>query len=212
MFAIILSGGWLMAPILFCSLLSMAIILERYWVLRRHRVAPSDLLPAVDQLLAESRITHDTLHMLAQDSWLGRLLATALEHRHQSRAEVVVAVQQRAAAVAHEMMGATPLLATIAVVTPLLGLLGTVLGMIEVFNALMLQGVGDIGLLAGGISKALITTAAGLVVAIPALVFYRALQTRIETLLLQLEQDCQRLIDVLDRRRQPLELQVQVPS
>jgi len=191
-----------MAPILFCSLLSMAIIIERYWVLRRPRVAPSELLPAIDQMLAENRISNDNLHMLEQDSWLGRLLATALVHRDQPRSEVVIAVQQRAASVTHEMLGALPLLATVAVVTPLLGLLGTVLGMIEVFNALMQQGSGDIGVLAGGIAKALITTAAGLVVAIPALVFYRTLQTRIETLMLHIEQDCQRLIDVLDRQRQ----------
>jgi len=201
-YSIIVSGGWLMAPILFCSLLSMAIIIERYWVLRRSRVAPSELLPAIDQMLADQHITQDNLHMLEQDSWLGRLLATALEHRNQPRSEVVVAVQQRAASVTHEMLGALPMLATISVVTPLLGLLGTVLGMIEVFNALMQQGVGDIGVLAGGISKALITTAAGLVVAIPALIFYRTLQTRIESLMLQIEQDCQRLIDVLDRQRQ----------
>jgi biopolymer transport protein ExbB len=180
----------------------MAIIIERYWVLRRPRVAPSELLPAIDQMLAENRISNDNLHMLEQDSWLGRLLATALVHRDQPRSEVVIAVQQRAASVTHEMLGALPLLATVAVVTPLLGLLGTVLGMIEVFNALMQQGSGDIGVLAGGIAKALITTAAGLVVAIPALVFYRTLQTRIETLMLHIEQDCQRLIDVLDRQRQ----------
>lgn len=201
MFSIILSGGWLMAPILFSSLLAMAIILERFWVLRAHRVAPPDLLPAVDQMLAENRLSHDNLYMLEQDSWLGRLLATALTHRAQSRSEIVIAVQQRAASVAHEMLGTLPLLATIAVVTPLLGLLRTVLGMIEVFNALMVQGAGDIGVLAGGIAKALITTATGLVVAIPALIFYRTLQTRIETLMLQIEYDCQRLIDVLDRRR-----------
>lgn len=201
MLSIIVSGGWLMAPILFCSLLSMAIIVERFWVLRRHRVAPQDLLPAVDQMLAENRLSDDSLYMLEQDSALGRLLATALRHREQPRSEVVIAVQQRAAAVTHDLLGALPLLATIAVITPLLGLLGTVLGMIEVFNALMLQGVGDIGVLAGGIAKALITTAAGLVVAIPTLVFYRTLQTRIETLMLRIEEDCQRLIDVLERRR-----------
>lgn len=201
MLSIILSGGWLMAPILLCSLLGMAIVLERFWVLRLSRVAPRDLLPAVDLMLAENELSQDRLHMLEQDSWLGRLLATALTHRYQPRTEVVMAVQQRAASVAHEMLGALPLLATIAVVTPLLGLLGTVLGMIEVFNALMVQGVGDIGVLAGGIAKALITTASGLVVAIPALIFYRSLQTKIETLMLQIEADCQRLIDVLERRR-----------
>lgn len=190
-----------MAPILLCSLLSMAIILERFWVLRLHRVAPPDLLPAVDQMLAEDRLSSDNIHMLEQDSWLGRLLATALKHRNQPRSEIVIAVQQRAASVTHEMLGALPLLATITVVTPLLGLLGTVLGMIEVFNALMMQGVGDIGVLAGGIAKALITTAAGLLVAIPALIFYRTLYTRIETLMLQIEHDCQRLVDVLERRR-----------
>lgn len=190
-----------MAPILLCSLLSMAIILERFWVLRLHRVAPPDLLPAVDQMLAEDRLSSDNIHMLEQDSWLGRLLATALKHRNQPRSEIVIAVQQRAASVTHEMLGALPLLATITVVTPLLGLLGTVLGMIEVFNALMMQGVDDIGVLAGGIAKALITTAAGLLVAIPALIFYRTLYTRIETLMLQIEHDCQRLVDVLERRR-----------
>ncbi len=197
MFEIVKAGGWLMIPIIICSILAIAITIERFWVLRVDKVAPRDLLPSVWKLLKENRLTSDYLKTLRRETWLGSILAAGLQQSRMGREAMKDAVQQQASHVAHEMERFLNTLGTIALISPLLGLLGTVLGMIEVFTAIMLQGTGNAGVLAGGISQALITTAAGLLVAIPAMIFYRALRRRVETILIMMEQDCVKLIDAL---------------
>ncbi|MCH8553303.1 MAG: MotA/TolQ/ExbB proton channel family protein [Natronospirillum sp.] len=197
MFEIVKAGGWLMIPIIICSILAIAIIIERFWVLRVDKVAPRDLLPTVWKLLKENRLTTDYMKNMRRETWLGSILAAGLQQSRMGREAMKDSVQQQASHVAHEMERFLNTLGTIALISPLLGLLGTVLGMIEVFTAIMLQGTGNAGVLAGGISQALITTAAGLLVAIPAMIFYRALRRRVDTILIMMEQDCVKLIDAL---------------
>ncbi|TGG96072.1 MotA/TolQ/ExbB proton channel family protein [Natronospirillum operosum] len=186
-----------MVPIIICSILAIAITIERFWVLRADRVAPRDLLPAVWKQLKDNRLSAEYLKNMRRETWLGSILAAGLQQSRMGREAMKDSVQQQASHVAHEMERFLNTLGTIALISPLLGLLGTVLGMIEVFTAIMLQGTGNAGVLAGGISQALITTAAGLLVAIPAMIFYRALRRRVDTILIMMEQDCVKLIDAL---------------
>lgn len=201
MFEIVKAGGWLMIPIIICSILAIAIIIERFWVLRADKVAPRDLLPSVWKTLRDNRMSADYIKSLRRDTWLGSILAAGLQQSRSGREAMKDSVQQQATQVAHEMERFLNTLGTIALISPLLGLLGTVFGMIEVFTAIMLQGTGNAGVLAGGISQALITTAAGLLVAIPAMIFYRALTRRVDTLLVTMEQDCVKLIDAMTQEK-----------
>ncbi len=196
MYEIVASGGWLMLPLIAFSVVALAIVLERYWVLRPSRVTPPGLLPEVWQALRNGGPDSDQMTAW-QGSSLGQVLVAGLQQAGQGREAMKDSIQQQATQVTHELERFLSPLGTIAMVSPLVGLLGTVLGMIEVFSAIMLQGTGDAGVLAGGISQALITTAAGLVVAIPAMIFYRALNRRVESLLITMEQDCVKLVDAL---------------
>ncbi|MEX1058000.1 MAG: MotA/TolQ/ExbB proton channel family protein [Natronospirillum sp.] len=197
MFEIVQAGGWLMVPIIICSVLAIAITIERFWVLRVDNIAPRALLPSVWKLLRENQLSSDFVKSMRRDTWLGSILASGLQQSRMGREAMKDAVQQQASQVAHEMERFLNTLGTIALISPLLGLLGTVLGMIDVFTAIMLQGTGNAGVLAGGISQALITTAAGLLVAIPAMIFHRALTRRIDSILVMMEQDCVKLIDAM---------------
>lgn len=201
MFEIVKAGGWLMVPIIICSILAVAIIIERFWVLRIEKIAPRDLLPSVWKKLRDNELSSDYIKSMRQDTWLGSILAAGLQQARMGREAMKDSVQQQATQVAHEMERFLNTLGTIALISPLLGLLGTVLGMIEVFTAIMLQGTGNAGVLAGGISQALITTAAGLLVAIPAMIFHRALTRRVDTILVTMEQDCVKLIDAMTAER-----------
>lgn len=197
MFEIVKAGGWLMIPIIISSVLAIAIIIERFWVLRVDNVAPRDLLPTVWRRVRENKLSAEYLKTIKQETWLGSILAAGLQQSRLGREAMKDSIQQQADQVAHEMERFLNSLGTIALISPLLGLLGTVLGMIQVFTAIMVQGTGNAGVLAGGISQALITTAAGLSVAIPAMIFHRALTRRVDTLLVTMEQDCVKLVDAL---------------
>lgn len=201
MFEIVQAGGWLMIPIIICSVLAIAITIERFWVLRADKVAPRELLPTVWKTLRDNQLSSDYIKSMRRETWLGSILAAGLQQSRAGREAMKDSVQQQASQVAHEMERFLNTLGTIALISPLLGLLGTVLGMIEVFTAIMLQGTGNAAVLAGGISQALITTAAGLLVAIPAMIFYRALTRRVDTLLVTMEQDCVKLIDALTQEK-----------
>lgn len=201
MLEIIQSGGWLMLPIILCSVLVVAIVAERYWALRRSNVAPKDQLANVWESLKANKMDAARLQQLKQSSMLGYILAAGLSNSRHGREVMKDSIQEAASHVAHEMERFMSALGTVAAIAPLLGLLGTVLGMIEVFTAIMVQGTGNAGVLAGGISQALITTATGLSVAIPALIFHRALTRRVDELLVNMEQDCIKLVDVLHNDR-----------
>jgi biopolymer transport protein ExbB len=196
---IILAGGWLMAPILLCSTLSVAIIIERFWTLRRSKVTPDGLGTMVEDWAARDELDERHLEQIRIESPLGRIYATALRNRKRSREIIKEAVEDAGRHVVHEMERFLNTLGTIAGISPLLGLLGTVIGMIKVFSAIMISGVGDANVLAGGISEALITTAAGLTVAIPSYFFYRFFRGMVAEYVISMEEKAITLIDCIER-------------
>jgi biopolymer transport protein ExbB len=196
---IILAGGWLMAPILLCSTLSVAIIIERFWTLRRSKVTPADLAATVEDWAARHELDQRHLDQLRAESPLGRIYAAALINRTRSREVIKEAVEDTGRHVVHDLERFLNTLGTIAGITPLLGLLGTVVGMIKVFSAIMVSGVGDANVLAGGISQALITTAAGLTIAIPSYFFYRFFRGMVAEYVISMEEKAIRLIDCIER-------------
>ncbi|MFN3712900.1 MAG: MotA/TolQ/ExbB proton channel family protein [Alcanivoracaceae bacterium] len=196
MLEIIQSGGWLMLPILICSLVAMGIVSERFWTLRRERLAPPGLVGRVQGMVKKGALDQAQLQQLASDSPLGRILATGLANARHGRDIMKESIEEVAAQVVHDLERFLNTLGTVAAITPMLGLLGTVVGMIDVFSAIMLHGAGDTALLAGGISKALITTAAGLSVAIPAMFFHRFFVRRVEEITIAMEQQAIHLVDL----------------
>jgi len=196
---IIIAGGWLMAPILLCSTLAVAIIIERFWTLRKSRVIPRELSSTVEDWAARHELDQRHITELRAGSPLGRIYAAALENRHRSREVIKEAVEDCGRHVVHELERFLNTLGTIAGISPLLGLLGTVIGMIEVFSTIMIAGVGDANVLAGGISKALITTAAGLTVAIPSYFFYRFFRGVVAEYVISMEEKAITLIDCIER-------------
>jgi biopolymer transport protein ExbB len=196
-FEIIKAGGWLMIPIVLCSIVAIAITVERYWALRSSKVMPKDQLPKVWLWIKNHELDSAKIKELKNGSLFGYILSSGLTASKHGREAMKDAIQEAGNHVAHEMEKFLSTLGTIAAIAPLLGLLGTVLGMIEVFTAIMVQGSGNTGVLAGGISQALITTATGLSVAIPALIFHRALSRRVDELLITMEQDSAKLVDAI---------------
>ncbi len=198
MLEIITAGGWLMLPILTCSVVAMAIVVERFWSLRKNHILPANVLNQSCHLLRDHEISDADIEHLYLHSTLGQVLATGVANRHKPLEAIKISMQETGSHVAHEMNRFLNALGTIATITPLLGLLGTVLGMISVFTRITSAGVGNAGELAGGISQALITTAAGLAVAIPSLVMHRYFRGHIEKLLIDLEQQALVLVDTID--------------
>lgn len=197
MLEIIKAGGWLMLPIILCSIVALAITAERLWTLQRRRVLPRDLTMRVWEWARDRKIDQKHLTVLSNNSPMGRVLAAGLANRHQSREVLKEIVQDTGRHVVHELERYLNSLGTIAAVTPLLGLLGTVIGMVKVFTAITTAGVGNPSVLAGGISEALITTAAGLSVAIPSLIAYRYLRGQVDALVVEMEKEAMKLIDAL---------------
>ena len=197
MLELVKAGGWLMLPILICSVLALAIIIQRFYTLRRSRVIPDGALQAVYRQYKAGNLTSEYINSLREKSPLEQILAAALINRNQPRAVMKEAIEEEGRQIVHGLEYFLGALATIAAISPLLGLLGTVLGMIDVFAAIVTAGVGNPGVLAGGISKALITTAAGLSVAIPALIFHEILSSRVDQLILDMEDKAVQMVDVL---------------
>ena len=197
MLEIVKSGGWLMVPIILCSVLALAISAERAWALQKRRICPSHLLAQIWSWIKKNELNKEKIKQLQAGSPLGRILAAGLINRNHDRAVMKEAIEETGRHVVVELERFLNTLGTIAVITPLLGLLGTVIGMIKVFTAITLQGVGNATDLAGGISEALITTAAGMVVAIPALIFYRYFQRKVDELVISMEHESLKLVEVL---------------
>jgi biopolymer transport protein ExbB len=196
---IILAGGWLMAPLILCSILSLTIIAERLWTLRRSKVVPKGIGEQVKDWAARHELDRRHIEQLRSESALGRVLAGALINRHRSRELIKESVEDTGRHVVHELERFLNTLGTIAGISPLLGLLGTVIGMIKVFSAIMAHGVGNANELAGGISEALITTAAGLTVAIPSFFFYRYFKGQVEEYVVSMEEQAISLIEAIER-------------
>jgi len=195
---IILAGGWLMVPILLCSTLSVAIIIERFWTLRKSKVTPAGLGATVEDWAVKHELDQRHIDQLRIESPLGRIYAAALNNRKRSRELIKEAVEDTGRHVVHDLERFLNTLGTIAGISPLLGLLGTVIGMIKVFSAIMVSGVGDANVLAGGISEALITTAAGLTVAIPSYFFYRYFRGAVAEFVITMEQKAITLIECIE--------------
>jgi len=201
-FDVIAAGGWLMLPLVLCSIAALAISAERYWSLNPAKIAPRHLLAQVWGWIKNNQLDANKLKELKQSSPLGEILSAGLSNSRSGREVMKDSIQEAANKVIHDMERFIAVLSTIAAISPLLGLLGTVFGMIEVFNAIMIKGTGNAGVLAGGISQALITTAAGLCVAIPAMISHRFFQRRIDSLVVIMEEEAIKLVDALhsDRR------------
>ena len=199
MFEIVTAGGIVMVPIILCSILAVAITLERLWTLREQRVVPAELADKVWQWVENRALSDKQISALQQHSPLGRVLAAGLSNRHRDRAVMLEAIEDAGRHVVHDLERFLNTLGTIAAISPLLGLLGTVTGMIRTFKAITVAGVGNPAAMAGGISEALITTAAGLLVAIPALVAYRYLRGRVDALVIQIEKESIKLVQAIDR-------------
>jgi biopolymer transport protein ExbB len=199
---LVFAGGWMMIPLILASIIAVAICIERFWTLQSTKVAPKHLLAQVWSWIKNNELDGARLKQLKQNSHLGAILAAGLSNSKHGRDITKEAIEQAASSAIHEMERFLSTLGTIAAVAPLMGLLGTVIGMISVFNAIMAQGTGNAGVLAGGISEALVTTAAGMMIAIPALVFHRIFQRRIEEIIVLMEQEAVKLVDVLHGDRE----------
>ncbi len=199
MLEIIIAGGWLMVPIILCSILALTIIAERLWALRRSRVTPGGLGEQVQDWAARHELDRRHIDQLRSESAMGRVLAAALINRNRSRDLIKESVEDTGRHVVHELERFLNTLGTIAGISPLLGLLGTVIGMIKVFSAILAHGVGNANELAGGISEALITTAAGLTVAIPSFFFYRYFKGQVEEYVVSMEEQAIKLIEAIER-------------
>ncbi len=197
MLEIVQSGGWLMVPILLCSIIAAAISVERLWSLQRARVSPKDLLADVWGLVKNNDVDSQKVRDLRGGSPLGQVFAAGVSNARRGREVMKESMEEAAAQVSHDLERYMTALGIIASISPLLGLLGTVVGMIKVFSVMLLEGTGNANVLAGGISQALITTAAGLSVAIPALIFHRFFLRRVDELTVHMEQEASKLVDIM---------------
>ncbi len=189
------AGGWLMIPLLAASVLALAITGERLWALRKRRILPEPLRGRAQQLGQELRLEARYLEALRASSPLGRILAAGLAAREHGRASMAEAIEDAGRHETHALERYLNTLGTIAAISPLLGLLGTVIGMIKVFGAVSAEGMSDMPALSGGIAEALITTASGLTIAIPALVAYRYLRGLVDRRIVEMEQEAMRLLE-----------------
>lgn len=198
MFELVKSGGWLMLPIILGSIVALAISIERFIALNPKKVAPPHLLAEVWGWIKHNQLDANKLRELKQSSPLGVLLATGLANARHGREIMKESIEEAASAVVHDLQRYLNALGTIALIEPMLGLVGAVIGIMSVFGQINLQGgVSDPSLLAGGISEALITTAAGLMVAIPATMLHRYFSGRVEAAVVLMEQETIKLVDAL---------------
>jgi len=211
-FEFVKAGGWLMLPIIACSIVAVAIIAERFWSLQRKRITPQHLVAQVWHWAKANDLDETRINQLRNGSPLGKVIAAGLINRHHPREIMKESIEDAGRHIVPELERFLNTLGTIAAVTPLLGLLGTVVGMIDVFSAIIEHGVGNPGVLAEGISKALVTTAAGLSVAIPALMFSRYFKGYVNELILTMEQEAVKLIEVIHGDRESADVEAELMS
>ena len=202
MFEIIKNGGWMMFPIILSSIVAMAIIGERLWSLQRSKIIPADLVPYIWQLYREHKLDESVIRRIKFSSPLGRILAAGLLNQRHGREMMKTSIEEVGRQVTHELERYLNALGSIASITPLLGLLGTVDGIIRVFSDISVGGMGDPSVLSGGISEALVCTASGLTVAIPSLFFHRYFERLVDDHVLRMEEESLRLIDIMQGSRE----------
>ena len=202
MFEMVKSGGWLMLPLILCSIGAFAIIAERFWSLRHEKILPKHLVATVWTQVKNNKLVRHDIEELGKQSALGKVLTAGIINRDSDRNRIKESIEEQGREVVHELEQFLDTLGTIAAISPLLGLLGTVIGMIKVFSQITLHGVGNPGVLADGISQALITTAAGLSIAIISLIFYRYFRRRVDTFVVEIEKEAIKMVDVLHNNRE----------
>ncbi len=196
------AGGWLMWPLMLCSVLALAIVAERFWTLRERHIVPENLVAQIWQWEKVGHLDAKRIHELRRSSPLGRILAAGLVNREHEREVMKESIEEVGRHVTHDLERFLDILGTIAVISPLLGLLGTVLGIIDIFSAITVHGVGDPNFMAGGIAKALIATVAGLSIAIPAMFFHRYFHSRVDELVITMEQEAIKLVEIIQGQRE----------
>lgn len=197
-----MKGGWLMLPIIACSVIALAIIGERFWTLNSKKIMPEQMVSSIWTLHKAKQLDNARLKTLEASSPLGRVLASGLLNQAHGRNIMKESIEETGRQVVHELERYLNTLGTIASITPLLGLLGTVVGMINVFAAISTHGVGDPTVLADGISQALITTASGMTVAIPSLMFYRYFRGRVDELVIKMEDEAIQMVEMMSGERE----------
>ncbi len=203
MLELVKAGGWPMIPLLLLAVLALAIVVERFWTLRRKEVLPPGLGEEVRKWATRGQLDPAHVESLRRNSPLGALLAAVLDTRSRPLDQVRERVEDTGRHLVHRMEKFLNTLGTIAAAGPLLGLLGTVVGMIQMFLGILDSGVGDVNQLAGGIGKALVCTATGMIVAIPALMFHRYFRGRVTGYVIEMEQEASSLVDALAGRPAP---------
>jgi len=196
LFSIIQAAGWPIYFLLAVSILAVALIIERFMILRREKIVPSGLLEKVLVAYQRKGVSDEMLDRLSQDSPLGQVLASGLRNYQSSRDVMKDAIEETGRTVTHELERFLTTLGTIATISPLMGLFGTVVGMIEIFGSQSPSGSNPIEL-AHGISVALYNTGFGLVIAIPAMIFFRHFRGLVEGFVVEMEQQAARLVDVV---------------
>lgn len=203
MIDLIIKGGIFMYPIMFCSIVALAVFLERLWILRRTHTIPERFISQVGELLKKQKISEAIILCQSDMSSIAKIFMAGLKNTEKGMWLVKEAIQERGSREATILEKNVGILSTIANLTPLLGLLGTVSGMIKTFNAISVQGIGNPAPLAGGIAEALITTATGLCIAIPTLVCYRFLKDKASALIFEMEENSIRLVELIESYGSP---------
>jgi biopolymer transport protein ExbB len=201
-FALIHAAGWPIWPIILASIVALGIIGERLWVLRLRMVAPRDLLPQVVQEYRQSGVTSEMLARLQKHSPLGQIFAAGLRNDKSTREVMKESIEEAGRAVAHDLGRYLTTLGTIASLSPLMGLFGTLVGMIEIFGTNSPAGNSNPAQLAHGISVALYNAAFGILVAIPSMIFYRHFRAKVDELVVEMELQALKLVEIIHGERQ----------
>lgn len=199
MLEIVIAGGVMMIPIILASIIALAIIFERFWALRRSRVMPAADIEMARKLADSGQVSTNAIDNLSTSSVVGSVLATGLASSNLPRHVMKENVEEAGRHAVHRLERYLPALATIGSISPLMGLLGTVFGMINSFSQISKAGAGDPAAVAGGISEALITTAAGLMVALVAVIFHRLLKAKVDNYVIGMEQEAIKLIEIVNQ-------------
>jgi biopolymer transport protein ExbB len=197
---IINAAGWQIWPLIFASIIAVAIIFERLWTLRSNIIAPDNLLLEAQKMITKDGVKKEAIQSLQNHSMLGEIFASALNNYNSSSEIIKEAIEETGRAVNHKLERYLSTLATIATVAPLLGLFGTIIGMVELFGSFTSSGH-DVAIFARGISIALYNTAGGIVVAVPAMIAYRFFRSKIDNLVIEMEQQAIKLVEVINGKR-----------
>jgi len=193
---IIQAAGWPIWPLILTSIIGVAIILERFWSLRKSQIIPDGLIVEIKTMIKQNNLDNNKVNILKNSSPLGDLLVVAIAKRKDSVEGIKSALDERAGFIVHNLERYLGVLVTIATVAPLLGLFGTIIGMVELFSSFTSSGH-DVAVFARGISIALYNTAGGIVVAVPAMIAYRFFRSKIDNYLNEMEHYAIQIVEIL---------------